>query len=86
MELTDQDIEFIKYPNGKYVNMTLANWCAKKWMEAGYYAYTNDSDTAYLSDMKCGSAEIGTCADVSGNETNLSFTLAVQKGTANVWE
>jgi len=86
MELTAQDIEFIKYPDGKYVNMTLANWCAKKWMEAGYYAYTNDSDTAYLSDMKCGSAEIGTCADVSGSETNLSFTLAVQKGTANVWE
>lgn len=86
MELTAQDIEFIKYPDGKYVNMTLANWCAKKWMEAGYYAYTNDGDTAYLSDMKCGAADIGTCADVSGSETNLSFTLAVQKGTANVWE
>lgn len=86
MELTAQDIEFIKYPNGDFVNTTLANWCAKKWMEAGYYAYTNDSDTAYLSDMKCGSAEIGTCADVSGNETHLSFILAVQKGTANVWE
>ena len=39
-----------------------------------------------ISDMKCGSADIGTCADVSGNETNLSFTSAVQKGTANVWE
>lgn len=86
MELTAQDIEFIKYLDGKYVNTTLANWCAKKWMEAGYYAYTNDSDTAYLSDMKCGSAEIGTCADVSGSDTNLSFTLAVQQGTANVWE
>ena len=35
--------------------------------------------------MKYGSAEIGTCVDVSGSETNLSFTLAVQKGTANVW-
>ena len=50
-----------------------------------YYAYTQDG-TTFLSDMKYGSAEIGTCADVSESETNLSFTLAVQKGTANVWE
>ena len=54
-------------------------------VNSGYYAYTQDG-TTFLSDMKCGSTDIGTCADVSGNETNLSFTLAVQKGTANVWE
>ena len=54
-------------------------------VNSGYYAYTQDG-TTFLSDIKYGSAEIGTCADVSGSETNLNFILAVQKGTANVWE
>ena len=53
-------------------------------VNSGYYAYTQD-ETTLLSDTKYGSAEIGTCADTSGSDTNLSFTLAVQKGTENVW-
>lgn len=84
LNLTNQDILYALY-DANTVNKTLSNWLAKLWVNSGYYAYT-ENGTAFLSDMKCGSAEIGTCADVSGSETNLSFTLAVQKGTANVWD